>query len=285
MNDVVCPAEFAERLDRALAQFFPGLSRTRARQLIAEGAVFVDGRRCRIASRCVRSGNRLRIERQPAAAAITGTVVQILARGNGWIAVNKPANLPSAPTRQAATGTALEILRVQLRGTGRIASRIWQVHRLDAATSGVLLFATTRVAAAYLNAAFRDGKVSKIYVARVAGELAAPRGEITLPLRTSGRRVEVTPQGRPACTHWEVVRQGRSTALLRLRPLTGRTHQLRVHLQAIGHPILGDRLYGGLAAERLMLHAETLIFPEPDSGEPITVHAPAPAPIVDDSDG
>jgi len=157
--------------------------------------------------------------------------------------------------------------------------RVWPVHRLDTGTSGVLLFATTRLAAAHLSAAFQRGDISKVYVARVCGRLELDQGEIALPIRTSGRRAEVATDGRPAITCWEVMRRDATTTLVHLRPLTGRMHQLRVHFQALGNPIVGDRRYGGPAASRLMLHAETLVFPTP-SGERVTVHATPPPEIV-----
>lgn len=268
MSDVVCPPGTDDRLDRVLAALVPGMSRSEARRLIAAGSVFVDGRRCRVASRTVRAGARLRLESAPAA---PSTRLRVLHQDPSCVAIDKPAGMPTAPTRQAAAGSAQDELERQL---GR-AERLWLVHRLDRDTSGVLLFARTRAAARALDAAFRERKVDKRYQAWVAGVVDADSGRVTAPLRESGRRAMVDPAGKAAETHWEVVERGADRTLLNLRPTTGRMHQIRVHLQSIGHPVIGDRLYGGPRASRLMLHATRLAFSHPVSGEPLEITAPA----------
>ena len=169
----------------------------------------------------------------------------------------------------AARDLVTEALRARKRG----AARLWVVHRLDAPTSGVLVFAKTREAAAALSAAFAEGRVEKEYLARVAGVPSAPRGTIDLAIATVGRRANVDPAGRPARTDWELVASDEQGAVLRLRPRTGRMHQLRVHLAAIGHPIRGDRAYGGPPAPRLMLHAERLVVPHPRTGARLTIRS------------
>jgi len=275
MVEVSCPPGYEARLDRALADLVTDLSRTQARRLIDNGSVFVDGRRCRIASRVVRAGDRLRVESDPRMTEPMRLV--ILYEDETCLAVDKPAGMPAAPTRSAAVGTALDVAERQLRQRDGRACTVWLVHRLDAPTSGVLLFAKSRRAAAALSRAFQLQLVTKIYLARIVGRPVQSAGSIDRSLRNIGGRSAVRTDGRPAHTEWEVVSSDGHTSLVQLRPTTGRMHQLRVHLQAIGHPIVGDRLYGGPPAPRLMLHAATLIFPHPTTGRRIEIRSPIPA--------
>lgn len=255
----------ADRLDRAVAAV-AGLSRTAARSLIAAGAVFLNGRRCRVASRTVRPGDRLRVGGAPASGA---PALPVLYEGRGVVAIDKPAGMPSAPTRQAARGTALSVLGEQRGGRP-----LWLVHRLDAAASGVLLFATTRAAAAALSAAFREHRVEKTYLALVDGVPDAPVGVIEQSLAARAGRARVDPRGRPARTAWRVEARRATTAVLAVEPSSGRLHQIRAHLAAAGHPIVGDRLYGGSPAPRLMLHACAIALSL--DGHRLAVSAPSP---------
>jgi 23S rRNA pseudouridine1911/1915/1917 synthase len=262
-----------ERLDQALPRVVAGLSRGAARRLIASGAVFLNGRRCRVASRLVRPGDRLRVDTAPATP-VAGPLT-VLHADDELVCIDKPAGMPSAPTQRAAAGSALEVLRHQLRAAGHSLPDLWVVHRLDAATSGVLALARTRRAAAALSEAFRCQTAGKTYVALVDGIPPTEAGTIELPIRTGAGRAAVDSSGRPAHTAWQVIRRGRERALLELRPRTGRMHQLRVHLAAIGYPVVGDRLYGGSPAPRLMLHAAVLELPWPSAA--LRVAAPIPA--------
>ncbi len=276
-STVVCPPGGGDRLDRALARLLPETSRGAARRLIADGRVFVDGRRSRVASRPVHAGSVLHVASAAAVAdAASAGAPPILYEDADLLAIDKPAGMASAPTRLASAGTARDVVTEALRARKRGPARLWVVHRLDAGTSGVLVFAKTRAAAAALSAAFAEGRVEKQYLARVAGAPSAAEGRIELAIAAAGRRARVDAKGRPARTDWETVaRDGRGT-LLRLRPRTGRMHQLRVHLQAVGHPIVGDRAYGGPAASRLMLHAERLVVPHPRTGAPIEIRSLSP---------
>jgi 23S rRNA pseudouridine1911/1915/1917 synthase len=243
-------AGVADRLDRAVATT-AAVSRTAARALIAAGAVFLNGRRCKVASRTVHPGDRLRVGAPPAA--VASTPLPILFEGDGLLAIDKPPGMPSAPTREGAAGTAFTVLQAQRGGRP-----LWLVHRLDAAASGVLLFATTRAAAAALSAAFHDQQVEKTYLALVDGAPAASAGVIDQPLVAARGYARVDRRGKPSRTAWRVEERRGATTLLVVTPSSGRLHQIRAHLAAIGHPIVGDRRYGGSAAPRLMLHARAL---------------------------
>ena len=274
---VTCPAGGDDRLDRVLAALLPDTSRGAARRLIADGRVFVDGRRCRVASRPVRAGNVLHVAPVAAAAPVaTAAAPPILYEDDDVIAIDKPCDMASAPTRTAAAGTAHDAVLETLRARKRGPARLWVVHRLDVGTSGVLVFARTREAAAALSGAFAEGRVEKEYLARVACAPAVLHGTIDLPLATEGRRARVDPKGRSARTDWQIVTTDERGTLLRLHPRTGRMHQLRAHLHAIGHPIVGDRAYGGPPSTRLMLHAERLVIPHPRTGTRVTIEAPLP---------
>lgn len=278
MPELVCPEGFHDRLDRALPHLIDGLSRTQARRLIDAGSVFVDGRRCRVASRMVHPGATLRLE---TIAAVDGpprsaAPPAILYEDADCLAIDKPSGMPSAPTRQAAAGSALDEMRAELRHRGERAASLWLVHRLDRETSGVLLFARSRDAAVSLDAAFRQRRVEKEYVAWVGGALSGDAGEIDASIQATGTRARIDPRGQRAHTAWSVIERRVDRTLLRLLPSTGRMHQLRVHLASIGHPVAGDRLYAGPPAQRLLLHAARLRFPHPKDGAAIEIAADLP---------
>ncbi|HEY6141194.1 MAG TPA: RluA family pseudouridine synthase [Thermoanaerobaculia bacterium] len=224
------------RLDQALALRF-NISRRKARELIAAGRVLVNQRLVRVASRKV-DGDELRIaEELPA--------LPVLAITDDWLAVDKPAGMPAQPPRDRSAISLEEILRVQYR-------EIYLVHRLDTPTSGVVVFARNRAAAARLSSLFASRAIRKTYLAVVWSAPAAP----ALSERWHGRgtpeiTIDSPIDGKEAVT---IVRP-RDGNLVEVEILTGRTHQIRIHLASIGHPVLGDRRYGGAPAARLMLHA------------------------------
>jgi tRNA pseudouridine32 synthase/23S rRNA pseudouridine746 synthase len=182
------------------------------------------------------------------------------------IVVDKPAGLLAVPGR-GESGADNLTARVQVAFADALV-----VHRLDMATSGLMLFARGAAAQRRLSMAFERGEIAKEYVAVVEGRVAGDAGCIDVPLAADWpnrprQRVDAI-HGRPSLTHWQVLERCVADTRLLLRPRSGRTHQLRVHLQSIGHPIRGDALYGPppLRAARLLLHASRLAFAHPASG-------------------
>jgi len=182
----------------------------------------------------------------------------------------KPAGLLSVPGR-GVDGADCLAARVQARHADALV-----VHRLDMATSGIVVFARGATAQRRLSMAFAARQVEKTYVAVVAGLIAGEAGEIDLPLLADWpnrpRQIVDRVRGKPSLTRYRVLQRdvARDRTRVELRPVTGRSHQLRVHLQALGHPIVGDALYAPAAvqagADRLLLHASALRFVHPDSG-------------------
>ncbi len=192
------------------------------------------------------------------------------------LVVNKPAGLLAVPGRGADKQDCLSA-RIQYKFPDALV-----VHRLDMATSGLLVFARGAEMQRRLSQMFREREVDKRYVAVVAGKVDPPIGEVNLPIAADWpnrplRKIDAE-LGKPSLTRYRLLEHdaGASTSRLELEPVTGRTHQLRVHMAAIGHPILGDALYGGHTAERLLLHARMLSFAHPLSGESLNLISEAP---------
>jgi 23S rRNA-/tRNA-specific pseudouridylate synthase len=211
------------RLDQAVAARFPHISRRQARELIAKRRVLVNERAVAIASREVGDGDRIAVvEDAPA--------LEILKITDDFLAVNKPAGMPTQPARDRKQRSLEELLRTQFKS-------IYLVHRLDTSASGVVIFARTREAAAQLSELFAGRSIRKTYLARVE------------PPLTEAVVIDTPIEDKEAHTEAEA---GDPVVV---RITTGRTHQIRRHLASIGHPVVGDRRYGGAAGPRLMLHA------------------------------
>ncbi|WP_103172516.1 pseudouridine synthase [Paracoccus sp. SY] len=202
---------------------------------------------------------------------------QVIHADHEILVVGKPAGLLSVPGRGEGKD---DCLINRLRGAF---PTVLLVHRLDQDTSGVMVFGLTPHAQRTLAKQFEDRKVKKTYVARLSGRLEPKTGTVDLPLIVDWpnrpRQKVDHDQGRPALTEWRVIRASDAETRVRLFPLTGRSHQLRVHMAETGHPILGDPLYAtGAAADhpRLMLHAESLRLRHPDSGVQVSFSQPAP---------
>lgn len=192
--------------------------------------------------------------------------------------VDKPSGLLSVPGKGAHLADCL-LARVQA-----VFADALLVHRLDLETSGVMVFAMTPHAQRHLGLQFEKRQTRKTYIARVWGDVAGEEGEVDLPLAVDWpnrpRQKVDHAAGRSAQTGWKVVKREGGVTRMRLMPTTGRSHQLRVHMLSIGHPILGDRLYADgealTTADRLQLHAETLRLRHPDGGRGMTFRAKCP---------
>ncbi|WP_136678971.1 RluA family pseudouridine synthase [Neptunomonas sp. XY-337] len=206
-------------------------------------------------------------------------MIPVLYEDEHLIVVVKPDQVLSVPGKGPDKQNCLgRRVRNQSHPTARI------VHRLDYATSGVMVMALTAQAHAAMSQLFQQRQVSKRYQAIISGHPTEDTGVIEQPLRCDWERRPlqiVDPvDGKSACTHWQVMERLAQATRVALTPVTGRSHQLRVHMQWLGHPIAGDAFYADEAAlslaDRLLLHAEQIAFTHPITGEPIAISSPAP---------
>jgi 23S rRNA pseudouridine1911/1915/1917 synthase len=282
-----------KRLDSFLHERLPDFSRSRLQSWIKEGRVLVNGASVR-ASYLIRGGESLSVvpaELPPLKAQAEELPIRILYQNNDVVVVDKPAGMVVHAGAGHHTGTLVNAL---LHHFGSLSSvngdlRPGIVHRLDRETSGVLVVARTDRAHQSLAAQFHDRKVEKVYLALVNGHMKTKMGRITAPItRDPVRRTRMTTKlasGRSALTEYEVLEEFESASYLRVRIGTGRTHQIRVHLASIGHPIVGDRLYGAPPLQasglsRFFLHAHYLAFHSPSTGQRIAVESPLPPDLL-----
>jgi len=277
-------------LDVFLATRLPAFARAEFQRLIDRRRVTVDGA-FRKSSSKLKAGERVAIELDvPAAAAgllAEDIPLNILYADNDVIVLDKPSGLVVHPGAGARTGTLVNALLSRFPGIRDLSAddRPGIVHRLDKETSGVMVVARSALAETELKRQFKDRIVKKVYLALARGAMPAPSGRFTWSIGRHpkhGERMSVrTDKPRSALTEYSVRRVYRDYSLLEVRPLTGRTHQIRVHLAAAGHPLAGDRRYGaGRNAKdkfsRLFLHAHRLSFLHPATGEPVEFVSPLP---------
>jgi tRNA pseudouridine32 synthase / 23S rRNA pseudouridine746 synthase len=202
--------------------------------------------------------------------------LRILHEDAALLVLDKPAGLLSVPGKLANRQDCL-ITRLQAVRWNALV-----VHRLDCDTSGVIIFARTKQAQGFLGQEFEQRRAQKTYIARVQGRIADDQGRIDLPLASDWDyrpRQKVDPGGKSAQTDWQVIDRSPTETRVRLTPHTGRSHQLRVHMLSLGHPILGDQIYAPATTRthaRLMLHAETLTIRHPIGAEWRTFAAQVP---------
>ena len=269
-----------------LARAFEDLSRARVQRLIEGGHARVNGEVAR-KSTTVQEGDALAVEVPETEPPLgpSGLDLPVLYEDEQLAAVDKPAGLAvhGAPGDTSPTVAAWWLERLGRRAAAFDAERPGVVHRLDKETSGVLLLAKTPAAQAALSAAFEQRETSKTYLAIVDGVPSQQRAVIDAPIDRDPRdrtRMAVTTNGRASRTEYEVVGDDGRRALLVVRPESGRTHQIRVHLAAIGFPVVDDAVYGRKApAGRQLLHAYRIEVPHPAGGW-LTVTAPLPADMV-----
>lgn len=278
----------APRLDRWLAEVWPDVSRARWQRAIAAGLVSVNGAAAR-ASGPLRAGDEVRAQEPPpgerrADAQPENIPLEILHEDDDLVCLNKPAGLVVHPAVGNWTGTLVNAL---LHHADRLSSgghplRPGVVHRLDKDTSGCILIAKNDAAHAALAKQFAERTTRKTYLAVVRGRPRATAGVITgaiarHPVHRQRMSVSNRPDARAAETAWKLLASDGKTSLLECRPKTGRTHQIRVHLKHLGHPIAGDRVYGGGADfPRQLLHAWKLEVLHPRTAQPLEFCAPLP---------
>ena len=263
------------RLDDAVALLFDEISKSEARRIIDRGGCAVNSSMVRVASRMVKAGDIIEVGIME-----TGRFRELvllpeslLYEDENLIAVNKPAGVNSQRTPYQLKGTLEYWVSEYFRQQG-ISEPARVIHRLDRGTSGVMLFPKQKKAAAWLSKRFHDGLVEKRYLALVNGR---PERDVWTVDGAIGKigtsRYGVMSEGRSALTEFSLLVTSGEYSLLEARPLTGRTHQIRVHLESSGLPIVGDSTYGGEPATRMMLHCADLSFKD-ERGAEICVKAP-----------
>jgi 23S rRNA pseudouridine1911/1915/1917 synthase len=279
------PEAGGERLDVLLAE--PLGSRSRAQKLIVAGQVLVDGATVRKNHR-VGGGEHVVVDETPALAAEPAPGAPVAAFGIAYedehlIVVDKPAGVVVHPARGHREGTLAQALFGRAAG-GEEAWRAGIVHRLDRNTSGLLVVAKNDAVHRDLKAALAKREITREYLALVDGRPPARSGTIEAPIGRDRRQRMLmstdSDAAKDAITHFEVERALPQATLLRVRLQTGRTHQIRVHMRAIGHPVCGDREYGRAGVyglRRQFLHAARLAFAHPVTGDAIDVSSPLPA--------
>ncbi|MDE3167567.1 MAG: RluA family pseudouridine synthase [Acidobacteriota bacterium] len=283
-------SDSGRRLDHWLGQQLPEYSRSRIQEWIKGGRVRVNGGAVR-ASHPLRAGDTVEVE--PAAPAPLAAVAEdiplaVLYEDADLVAVDKPAGMVVHAGAGVHSGTLVNALVHRfgsLSGVGG-ALRPGIVHRLDRFTSGVLLVAKHDAAHRALAAQFSGREIEKVYLALVHGRIAAETGRIDRPIaRDPVRRTRMTArlsEGRAAWSEYRVLDRYRGFTFLEVRIGTGRTHQIRVHLSSIGHPVAGDTLYGAPrhASGRYFLHAHRIRFRQPSTGEAVTVVSALPGDLA-----
>jgi 23S rRNA pseudouridine1911/1915/1917 synthase len=284
-----------ERLDAAIARMF-GLSRAQAADLIGNGSVLVGGRAA-VKSDRVPAGEWLDVTLppppvQPPLGTEPVPGLAVLYEDADIIVVDKPVGVAAHPTPGWTGPTVLQGLLAagHTVATSGAAERQGIVHRLDAATTGVMVVAKSERAYSVLKQAFRERAVDKRYHALVQGHPDPLRGTIDAPIGrhpAGDGRFAVVADGRPSVTHYDTMEAFRAASLLDVRLETGRTHQIRVHMAAIRHPCVGDRLYGAdpvlaarLGLQRQWLHAVSLGFAHPVGGRRVEFTSGYPADLV-----
>jgi 23S rRNA pseudouridine1911/1915/1917 synthase len=285
------------RLDRWVAERVPELSRARVQALIEDGRVRVEGRARKAAHR-VAGGERVEIEIPPPAPETLEPepiALAIVFEDDAVLVVDKPVGMVVHPGAGHASGTLAAAVLAHAPSTAGVGGprRPGVVHRLDKDTSGLLVIAKTAVAYESLTAQLAARTVTRRYRAIVHGRLAPAAGVVDKPIGRHPHdriRMAVLPRGRgrPALTRFSVLERFAEFTDVDLRLETGRTHQIRVHMASLGHPVAGDRVYGGRAAraalpvplEGLALHAAELAFVHPVTERPLEFESPIPARMV-----
>jgi 23S rRNA pseudouridine1911/1915/1917 synthase len=298
--DIVRPEQAGLRLDRVLAELFPDHSRSALARLVEEGQVRLDTAVVSKASQRVSAGQTVEVDFPPPLPARIESQdlpILVLHQDEDIVVVDKPAGLVVHPAAGHRDQTLVNALLFHIRDLSGVGGELRPgiVHRLDKETSGVMVIAKNDDAHRKLTAAWNTDAIRKEYIAIVYGTPRQTKGTIDLPIGRDPRnrkRMAVVKSGRQAITDYEVIEQLRGVSVVRCRLRTGRTHQIRVHLKHLGHPVVGDPVYSGpqwrgipdkiiqhalALMKRQALHAARLTIPHPRTGQPMTFQAELPA--------
>lgn len=297
---VVAVEESGGRLDVFLAARMADWSRSQIQRLIRAGLVKVGLRPARKAGEIVEAGDviAVRAERQELRATPESLPLEIIYEDDDLVVVDKPAGMVVHVGAGVKSGTLVNALLHHIGSLSTAGGELRPgiVHRLDRMTSGLIVVAKNDFAHRHLAAQFKSRTIHKTYTALVHGRVASEHGEIRRPVgRDPRRRVRMKAGGirpRDAVTSFRVLRRFSHFTLLEARPQTGRTHQIRVHLSAAGHPVVGDTLYGApgklkipggevKTLPRNFLHASGLEFQHPRTGQSVALKAPLPGDLED----
>ena len=269
------------------------LSRSRIAALMQEGALTVDGQTQTKPAAKTESGQVLRLtvpQARPVDIAAQDIPLDILYQDSDVVVVNKPCGMVVHPAAGNESGTLVNALLHHVRDLSGIGGEMRPgiVHRLDKDTSGLILIAKNDRANIALSEQFKQRSMEKHYRAVAFGHFAQEHGLIDAPIArhpVDRKKMAVVPDGKPSKTEWTVIEPLKGATFLDVHLLTGRTHQIRVHMQSIGHPLLGDQVYApnlktSVRIPRLMLHAYSLAFTHPATGERMTLVAPLPQTFV-----
>ena len=274
----VAPEEVGERLDKLVAGRLE-VSRSVARRMIEEGLARVDGVEETSPSYKACEGERVEARLVEKKLEPEDIPVPVVFEDSYLLVVEKPAGLVVHPGAGNRSGTLVNALLERGIAGGEEEERPGVVHRLDRDTSGLMVVAKGEEAYSELVAALAERRVKRVYRAIVVGEGLPEMGTVDSPVGRdpTNPTLMVAGVGRPAVTHFEVVREAAAHTMLRVRLETGRTHQIRVHLKAIGHPVYADPLYGEpVPGQRLWLHAESLAFVHPVTGKALEFESQIP---------
>jgi len=273
--------QVGRRVDQVLADAFPELSRTEIQQEIRAGKVTISGDVVARPAHRVRVGNCIQWEIPNKPLLTPSTIpLDILYEDPFMVVINKSSGVVVHPGAGTTETTLVEGLLVDRKlPVSDDPARPGIVHRLDMETSGVIAVAKNLTALEVLKQQFADRATKKSYIAVVNGSFDETEGHIDAPIGRNPampQRMSIQSGGRPAQTDFNVLAEQNGTSLLWVRPRTGRTHQIRVHLRYTGHSVVGDEKYGGIEADRLMLHAWRLMIRHPMHGELMEFRAPIP---------
>jgi len=278
LSSLVSSEQAGLRLDDAAKAIFPQLSKTQVRRIIDLGGCAVNQVMVRVASREVRHGDEIILGVMEAERFVDVRLVkeELLYENSNYLALNKASGINSQRTPYQLKGTVEYAVSLYLKEQGSSEpARV--IHRLDRGTSGVMFFPKNKAAATYIAAELKNSRVEKVYWAVVSDLPDEMEWQVDAPIGKLNKfRYGVILPGKPSVTNFRIISTAGRYALIEARPVTGRTHQIRVHLTHCGLPIVGDAPYGGIPAARMLLHCRSMSF-HGSRGESIRAEAPLDA--------